>query len=150
VDARRTFRGVLRRSFFAAVMVCLALASSATAALPAGQAGERAGTHKLIVTVEKTMAPEAEKKLAVLILISQDGGARAGALATPRKPLAVLQTDSGLYRIKAEIDFACKGRCTSPSFRIRGSADHTLEVVPSCRPAGSGFICSKVQIVRIN
>ena len=95
------------------------------------------------------MAPAAEKKLAVLVLISQNGGASAGALATPSKPLTVLQNNSGLYRVRAEIDSSCKGTCDARPYRISGAAKHKLEVVPSCQPAGSGFVCSKVKIVKI-
>jgi hypothetical protein len=62
-----------------------------------------------------------------------DGGPRSGAVATPSKPLAVLLERSGLYRVDAEIDSSCKGSCAA-STRIAGSADHELDVVPSCRP----------------
>jgi hypothetical protein len=106
------------------------------------------GTHKLIVAVKKNLAPPAEKKLAVLVLISQNGGAPAGALATPSEPLTVLQRNSGLYRVKAEIDSSCKGGCNA-SYRISGSANHKLEVIPSCQLKGSGFVCSKVKIVKV-
>jgi hypothetical protein len=140
---------MLRRLLFAAVVV-LTLVSSATAVLPAAaQTSERVGTHKLIVEVEKTMTAAAEKKLAVLVLISQNGGAPAGALATPNKPLTVLQQNRGVYRIKAEIDSICKGSCDAPAYRISGSADHTLEVVPSCQATVSGFVCTKVRIVKV-
>ena len=138
------------RRFLIAAVVLLALVSSATAVLPAGATTSSAvGTHTLIVAVEKTMAPAAEKKLAVLVLISQDGGAPAGALATPSRPLTVLQDNSGLYRVKAEVDSSCTGTCDARPYRISGSAKHKLEVVPSCRPKGSGFVCSKVKIVKV-
>jgi hypothetical protein len=88
--------------FLIAAVVLLALALSAAADLPAAaQTNKTVGTHKLIVAVKKTMAPAAEKNLAVLVLISQNGGAPAGALATPSKPLTVLQQNGGLYRVKA-------------------------------------------------
>ncbi len=136
------FRRVLTAAF-------LVLVLSATAVLPAAaKANKAVGTHKLIVAVKKNLAPAAEKKLAVLVLISQNGGAPAGALATPRKPLTVLQRDSGLYRVKAEIDSSCKGSCEA-SYRISGSANHKLEVISSCRLKGSGFVCSKVKIVKV-
>jgi len=139
------------RRFLFAAGVFLALASSAAAVLPtAAHTSKRVGAHKLIVAVKKTMAPAAEKKLAVLVLISQNGAAPAAALATLSKPLTVLQQNSGLYRIKAEIDSNCTGSCAAPSYRISGSADHMLEVVPGCRPTGSGFVCSKVRIVKVN
>jgi hypothetical protein len=83
-----------------------------------------------------------------LVLISQNGGAPAGAVATPGKPLTVLLDNSGLYRVKAEIDSACKGSCDA-SYRISGSANHRLEIVPSCQPKGSGFVCSRVKIVKV-
>jgi len=83
-----------------------------------------------------------------LVLISQTGGAPAGALATPSKPLTVLQSNNGLYRVKAEIDSSCKGGCEA-SYRISGSANHKLEVIPRCQLKSSGFVCSKVKIVKI-
>ena len=140
---------MFRRFLFAAV-VFLALVSSATGLVSAAAQTSRAvGTHTLIVAVKKTMAPASEKKLAILVLISQNGSAPAGALATPNKPLTVLQQNSGLYRVKAEIDSACQGSCDAPRYRISGSANHKLEVVPSCRPTGSGFVCRKVKIVKV-
>jgi hypothetical protein len=137
------------RRFLIAAVVVLAFVSNSTAVLPAATAtNTAAGTHKLIVAVTKTLGPAAEKKLAVLILVSQDGGAPAGALATPSKPLTVLQSNGGLYRVKAEIDSSCKGGCDA-SYRISGSANHKLEVIPSCQLKGSGFVCSKVKIVKV-
>lgn len=139
---------MFRRNLVAATVV-LALASSATAALPAAAATSTAGvTHRLTVAVTRNLAPATEKKLAVLVLVSRNGGAPAGALATPRKPLAVLLDDSGLYRVRVEIDSSCRGSCDA-SYRVSGSADHKLEIVPSCRPTGSGFTCSKVEIVKV-
>ena len=105
-------------------------------------------THKLIVAVKKNVAPAAEKKLAILVLISQNCAAPAGAVATPSKPLTVLLDNRGLYRVKAEIDSSCTGSCDA-SYRLSGSANHKLEMVPSCRPKGSGFVCSKVTIVKV-
>src|SRR5215831_18064532 len=94
----------------AAVLV-IALVSSATAVLPAAAKTNKAVvTHKLIVAV-KNFAPAAEKNLAVLVLISQNGSAPAGAVATPSRPLLVLLNNRGLYRVKAEIDSSCKGSC---------------------------------------
>jgi hypothetical protein len=137
------------RRFLIAAVVFLALVLSATAVLPAAaRTNTAARTHRLIVAVKKTMAPAAEKKLAVLVLITQNGGAPAGALARPSKPLTVFQSNSGLYRVKAEIDFPCKGSCHA-SYRLSGSANHKLEVVPSCQPKGSAFVCSKVKIVKV-
>jgi hypothetical protein len=139
---------MFRRVLIAAV-VFLALVLSVTAVLPAtAKTNKAVGTHRLIVAVKKNLAPAAEKKLAVLVLISQNGGAPAGALATPSKPLTVLQEDSGLYRVKAEIDSSCKGSCDA-SYRISGSANHKLEVIPSCQLKGSGFVCSKLKIVKV-
>ena len=106
------------------------------------------GTHKLIVALERNLDPAAERKLAVLVLISQTGGAPAGAVAEPSRPLTVLQDNSGLYRVKAEIDSSCKGGCGA-SYRISGSADHKLEVVPDCRLKGSVFVCRRLKIVKI-
>jgi hypothetical protein len=69
-------------------------------------------------------------------------------VAKPGKPLTVLQQNGGLYRVRAEIDSSCKGGCGA-SYRISGSADHKLEVIPKCRLRGSGFVCSRVQIVKV-
>jgi hypothetical protein len=139
---------MLRRLLIAAVVV-LALVSSATPVLPAAAKTNKAvATHKLSVAVKKNLAPAAEKKLAVLVLISQNGDAPAGAVATPSKPLTVLLDNRGLYRVKAEIDAPCKGSCDA-SYRISGSANHKLEIVPSCQLKGSGFVCGKVEIVKV-
>ena len=131
-------------------VVLLALVSSATAVLPAAaetHTGVR--THTLIVAVKKTMAPAGEKNLAVLVLINQNGGPYAGALVTPSKPRAFLQANSGLYRVKAVINSSCKGSCAARPYRISGAADHKLRVIPSCQPKGSGFVCSKVRVVKV-
>jgi hypothetical protein len=137
------------RRLLVAAVVSLALVLSATAVLPAAARTNTAvRTHKLIVAVRKTMAPAAEKKLAVLVLVTQNGGAPAGALATPSKPLTVFQLNSRLSLVRAVIEFPCKGSCHA-SYRISGSANHKLEVVPSCQPKGSGFVCSKVKIVKV-
>jgi hypothetical protein len=137
----------MSRRFLVAAVVALAPVSSASAVLPAAAKTNKAAAHKLIVAVKKNLAPSAEKKLAVLVLISQNGDAPAGALATPSKPLTVLLDNGGIYRVTAEID-SCKGGCDA-SYRISGSANHKLEMVPSCRPKGSGFVCSKVKIVKV-
>jgi hypothetical protein len=136
------------RRFLIAAVIVLALASSATAVPAVATTNKAVLTHKLIVAVKKNVAPAAEKKLAILVLISQNGGAPAGAVATPSKPLAVLLDNSGLYRVTAEIDSSCKGSCYA-SYRISGSANHKLEMIPSCQPKGSGFVCSKVKIVKV-
>ena len=136
------------RRFLVAAVVVLALASSATAVPAVANTNKAVLTHKLIVAVKKNVALAAEKKLAILVLISQNGGAPAGAVATPSKPLTVLLDNSGLYRVRAEIDSSCKGSCDA-SYRISGSANHKLEMVPSCQPKGSGFVCSKVKIVKV-
>jgi hypothetical protein len=137
------------RRFLVAAVVVLALVSSATADPAVVKTNKAVRTHKLIVAVKKNMAPAAEKKLAILVLISQNGGAPAGAVATPSKPLTILLLDNrGLYRVKAEIDSACKGSCDA-SYRISGSANHKLEMAPSCQPTGSGFVCSGVRIVKV-
>ena len=136
------------RRFLVAAVVVLALASSATAVPAVAKRHKAVLTHKLIVAVKKNVALAAEKKLAILVLFSQNGGAPAGAVATPRKPLTILLDNSGVYRVKAEIDSACKGRCDA-SYRISGSANHKLEMVPSCQPKGSGFVCSRVKIVKV-
>jgi len=133
---------MLRRFLIAAIV---SLTLSACAAAKTTTAG---GAHRLIVAVKKTMAPSAERKLAVLVLLSQNGGPQAGGLATSSKPLTILQTSSGLYRLKAEIDSSCKGSCAA-TYRISGAANHKLEVVPSCQPKGSGFVCSKIRIVKV-
>ena len=137
------------RCLLIGALVLLGLVVSSTLVLPVAAAtGQHVGTHKLVVAVKKTLGPAVEKKLAILVLISHNGGARAGAVATPSKPLTVLQSSSGLYRVEVEIDSSCRGACNA-SYRIRGSADHKLEVIPSCRPEGSGFVCSKLKIVKL-
>jgi hypothetical protein len=134
---------------FVAAVVALALVSSANAVLPAAATTHKAVvSHKLIVAVRKNVTPTAEKKLAVLVLVSQNGGAPAGAVATPSKPLTVLLDESGVYRVKAGIDSSCRGSCDESS-RISGSANRKLEIVPSCRPKGSGFVCAKLKIVKV-
>jgi hypothetical protein len=139
---------MFRRVLVAAVVV-FALVSNATAVLLAvAKTNKAVVAHKLIVAVKTNLAPAAEKKLAVLVLINQKGGAPAGAVATLSKPLTVLLDNGGLYRLKAEIDSSCKGTCDA-SYRISGSANHKLEVVPSCQPKGSGFVCSQVEIVKV-
>ena len=135
--------------FRIAAVVFLALALSATAVLlRAAKTNQAVGTHKLVVAVKKNMAPAAETKLAVLVLLSQNGGSPAGGLATPSKPLTILQENGGVYRVNAEIDSSCKGSCHA-SYRISGAANHKLEVVPNCQPNGAGFVCSKVKIVKV-
>jgi hypothetical protein len=133
---------MLRRAL-AGVLVVLVLASGAAAAEPS----QAVVTHKLIVAVKKNLTPAAEKKLAVLVLISQND-APAAAVATASKPLTVYLDNRGVYRVKAEIDTSCEGACAA-SYRVSGSANHELEVVPTCRTRGTGFACSKVTIVRI-
>lgn len=118
---------MLRRVVVAAAVV-LALAACAAA---------KTNSHKLIVVAEKN---------AVLVLISQNGSAPSAAAATPGKPLTVLLDNSGLYRVKAEINTSCRGTCAA-SYRISGSANHKLEIIPSCRREGSSFVCSKIKIV---
>jgi hypothetical protein len=129
------------RRFLVASVVVLALVSTATAVSPA-----TARTNKAVFT--HTLIVSAQRKLAVLVLISQNGGPPAGAVATPTKPLTVHLDNRGLYRVKAEIDTSCKGTCNA-SYRISGSANHKLTVVPSCQPNGTGFVCSRAKIVKI-
>ena len=137
------------RRFLVAAVVVLALVSSATAVLPAlAKTNKAVVTHKLIVAVKKNLAPAAQKKLAVLVLISQNGGAPGGAVVTASKPRTVLVVNRGLFRVKAVIDSSCKGNCAA-SYRLSGSANHKLVIVPSCQPKGSGFVCSKVKIVKV-
>ena len=144
----RIFWCVFRRFLVAAVVV-LALVSGATAVLPAlATTNKTVVTHKLIVAVKKTLAPTAQKKLAVLVLITQNGGAPAGFVATASRPRTVFLENNRPSRVKAEIDSSCKGNCDA-SYRISGSANHKLEIVPSCQPKGSGFVCSKVRIVKV-
>jgi hypothetical protein len=137
------------RRFLVAAVVVFALVSSATTVLPAAAKTNKAVvTHKLIVAVKKNLSRAAEKKLAVLVLISQHGGAPAGAVVTSSKPRTVFTNNRGLYRVKALIDSSCKGSCDA-SYRLSGSANHKLEIVPNCQPKGSGFVCSKVKIVKV-
>jgi hypothetical protein len=129
--------------------VAAVLVSSATALLPAAArpAGAAVG-HKLIVAVEKSRAAAADTRLAVLVLISRNGGAPAGAVATPSTPLSILLDHGGPYRVRVEIDSSCEGRCAA-SYRVSGSADHRLDIVPSCKPSGSRFVCSKLELVEV-
>lgn len=139
---------MFRRVLVAAVAL-LTLVVSATAGLPASAKTDKAArTHKLIVAVEKNMPPAAEKKFAVLVLLSENGDARAGAVATPSGPLTVLNDNSRVYLVKVEIDSSCKGSCRA-SYRLSGSANHKLEVVPSCELKGSAFVCRTVKIVKV-
>jgi hypothetical protein len=139
---------VLRRSRVTAA-AALAVAAGIIAVVPAGAKSNRAAvTHKLIVAVARNLPPAAEKKLAVLVLITQNGGPPAGAVATASKPLTILLANRGFYRVKAEIDTSCKGTCAA-GYRISGAANHKLRVIPSCRLKGSGFVCSKLKIVRL-
>ena len=151
LSRRRTyFEGSFRTNASRLVAaVVLALVSSATAALPAAAKPERAVVthHTLIVAVKKSLSPAAEKKLAVLVLISQNGRAPAGAVATASKPLTVHLGNGRLYRVKAEIDSSCDGTCAA-SYSISGSANHKLQIVPSCQPKGTRFICSTIKIVK--
>ena len=136
------------RRFLVAAVVVLALVSSATAVLAEAETTKAVVTHKLIVAVKKNLAPAAQKKLAVLVLMSQNGGAPAGVVVTASKPRTVFVNNRGLYRVRAEIDSSCKGNCDA-SYRLSGSANHKLEIVPSCQPRGSGFVCSKVKIIKV-
>ena|SRR5690349_1953766 len=139
---------MFRRLLIPAV-VFLALVLSATAVLSAAaETHQGVRSHKLIVTVKKTMASAGEKKFAVLVLINQNGGPYAAGSAWPGKPLTVFQENSGLFSVKAVIN-DCKGICAARPYRISGAADHKLEVIPSCRPKGSSFVCSKIRVVKI-
>jgi len=137
------------RRFLVPALAVLVLVSSATAVMPAAAETHKAVvTHKLIVAVTNTLVPATQKKLAVLVLVSQGAGAPAGAVAAPTKPLTVLLDNRGVYRVKAEIDASCKGSC-SASYRLSGSVNHKLKVVPSCRPNRPGVVCSRVTIVKV-
>lgn len=133
----------------AAAAVALGLVFCAAAVPAPARTDHATRAHRLIVTVRKNLPPTAEKKLAVLVLISQNGGAPAGTVATPARPATVLLANRGVYRVKAEINAVCRGTC-SGSLRLSGSADHKLAVVPSCRLTTAGFVCSKVALVRIS
>jgi hypothetical protein len=128
-------RGLLATSVLLALVSNAATRSSATA-----KPHDAAITHKLIVAVEKNLAPAGERRLSVLVLITQTGVAPAGAVATPSKPLTVHLANRRLYRVTAEIDSSCKGSCKA-SYRIAGSANHKLTV--------SAFVCSKIKIVKV-
>jgi hypothetical protein len=127
----------------------LALVSGATTVVPAAaRTHKAASTHTLIVAVETNLVPAVERKLAVLVQIRQNGGAPAGAVATSSNPLTVLLDNRGLYRVRVEIDSSCTGSCDATS-RISGSADHEVELIPSCQRKSSGFVCSKLEIVKV-
>ena len=137
-----------RRPLVAAVVVLALVSSIAAVSSATAKTHDAVVAHRLIVTVEKNLPSAAEKKLSVLVLISQNGRAPAGAVATASKPLTVHLGNGRLYRVKAEIDSSCDGTCAA-SYSISGSANHKLEIVPSCRPNGSGFVCSKVKIIKV-
>lgn len=138
---------MLRRAFAAVIAVLATVTSSAAAQPIAARTSGAVAAHKLTVAVEKNLVPAAGKRLAVLVLIGQRGGASAGVVATSSNPITVLLDNRGFYVVKAEIDSSCKGSCDA-SYRVSGSADHKLEIVPSCRANGSGFVCSKLEIVK--
>jgi hypothetical protein len=138
----------MSRRLLVPAVVVLALVSSAAVLPAAARTNKAVVTHRLIVAVEKNLPPAAQKKLAVLVLISQNGGPPGGAVATASRPRTIFLGNRGLYRVKAVIDSACKGSCAA-SYRIFGSANHKLEIVPSCQPKGSGFVCSRVRIVKV-
>ena len=121
---------------------------AAAAVLALASCGATAKTNKAVVAHKLIVAVKAEQKLAVLVLLTQNGRAPGGAVATPGKPLTIVLNNSGLYRLKAEINSSCTGSCAA-SYRISGSANHKLEIVPSCQPKGSGFVCSTIKIVKV-
>ena len=139
---------MFRRSLLAIVLVLVFVSSATAVRSAAAKTNKAVVTHRLIVGVEKNQSPASPTKLAVLVLISQSGGDPAGAVATLMKPLTVLLDNGGLYRVKSEIDSACKGSCTA-SYRISGSVAHELEVVPRCKRRASGFVCSEMKIVKV-
>lgn len=138
---------MFRRLLIGAILLGL-VSSAAIASLAGAKMSNAVGARKLIVVVKKNLAPAAEKKLAVLVLVSQTSSAPAGAVATASGPLTVRLANRGLYRVKAEIDSSCKGSCTG-TYRISGAANHKLLVVPGCLLKRSGFVCSKVKIVKV-
>jgi hypothetical protein len=140
---------MFRRVFLPAVVVLALVVSAATALPAAAKTNSALATHKLIVAVKRNMPPAAEKKLAVLVMIRQKAVPPAGALATPDKPLVVIQDNRRVYRVKVEIDSSCTGTCSAKTYRISGAARHKLEVIPSCQLESSGFVCSKVKVVKI-
>jgi hypothetical protein len=139
---------MFRRPLVAAVVLVALVASVAAVSSAAAKTRDAVVTHRLIVTVKKNLPPTAEKKLSVLVLINQNGGAPAGAVATSSKPLIVHLANRRLYRVTAEIDSSCKGTCNA-SYRIAGSANHKLEIVTSCQLKVSGFVCSRIKIIKV-
>lgn len=137
-----------RRPLVAAVVVVALVSSVAAVSSARAKTHNAVVTHKLILVVKKNLAPAAEKKLSILVLITQNGSAPAGAVATPSKPLTVHLANRRLYRVMAEIDTSCKGSCNA-TYRLAGSADHKLEIVPGCQLKVSRFVCSKIKIVKI-
>jgi hypothetical protein len=126
-------------------IVVLALVSTANAA---ARTDKTTSAHKLVVFVKKNLSPAAEKKLAVLVLVSQTGSAPAGAVATVTQPLTIRLGNRRLYRVRAEINSSCRGTCAA-TYRISGAANHKLEVVPNCKPRGTGFACARVKILKL-
>ena len=138
----------MARRVLVATVVLLALVSGAATSSSTAKTNQAVATHRLILVVKTSLPPAAEKKLAVLVLISQNGGAPAATVATPSKPLTIHLDNRGLFRVKAQLDSPCKGTCAA-SYRISGSVNHKLEIVPSCRLKGSGFVCSRIEFIKV-
>ena len=130
-----------------AVVLGLIVSAAATSSV-AARPNTAVAAHKLIVVVKKNLAPAAEKKLAVLVLINQNGGPPSAALATSSKALTVFSTIAASTVSRPRSTLRAEGPVPGV-LRISGAANHKLEVVPSCRPKGSGFACSNVTIVKI-
>lgn len=144
----RADRLMLRRLLLAAAVLLSLILGLRMPSPGSAETNKAVGAHKLTVAIAKSLPPAAEKKLAVLVLISLNGGAPAGAVATPSKALIVLLDTRRIYRVEAEVDSSCRGGC-SASYRISGSASHKLQVVPDCQLKRSGFVCSKIVIVKV-
>ena len=139
---------MFRRSLVAAVVV-LALVSSATASLAGGGQDEQGGCHLQADRGSQEEPCPGGREEACGFGSNQTGRRRScrsrghaeqALYGSPRqwRPLPC----------RGRIDSSCKGSCDA-SYRISGSANHKLKVVPSCQPNGSGFVCSKVKIVKV-
>jgi hypothetical protein len=134
-------------------LILLALVvASALAVLPAAARTTSAARihHKLFVAVKQNMPAAAESKLAVAVLVNQNGGPWASSEATPSKPAVFIQDNTRGYLVKVFLESSCKGFCeTKGGYRISGAARHKLMVIPTCQYANKVFTCSKIRVVKV-
>jgi len=138
----------MARGLLVSAVISLALVSTSSAVLPAAATTHEAvRAHKLIVIVKRPRPGSWEE--------TRRPGSHQPEGRRPRSSLGHVEQarrrSSGQQRplpSKGLIDAACKGGCAT-AYRISGSANHKLEVTPSCLFKGSSFVCSKVKIVTV-